>query len=48
MSNSKHLRKGSDSGNEEMKMKSKSISVLEVIGISYSMSKFTGGKHSKR
>ena len=46
MNNSKHLRKGSD-GNEEVKTKSKSISVLEVIGFSYNMSKFTGGKHSK-
>lgn len=41
MSNSKHLRKGSD-GNEEVKTKSKSISVLEVR-FSYNMSKFTGG-----
>lgn len=31
MSNNKHLRKGSDSGNEEVKTKSKSISMVEVI-----------------
>lgn len=38
MSNNKHLRKGSDSGNEEVKTKL----MIEVIGFSYNMSKFTG------
>ena len=42
MSNNKHLRKGSDSGYEEVKTKSKSISMVEVTGFSYNMSKFTG------